>query len=297
MSSFLVITEVSDKEKAQAVGNAFERMTPAPTGVDIFEIDEMLGNWEVSGFFSSWPNSTELALLETFFSINFFTRKILNEDWVEKVQRDLKPVVQGPFMISNSYNAVNAPVNKMVILVEAAMAFGTGHHPTTLGCLRAIDYFRKVGISPIRVADIGCGTGILAIAVCKAFKCRVIATDIDSIAIQTAKININANGKGLNILAVEANGVNHFLLKENKLFDIIFANILLTPLRRMSLKIKESLKLRGFVVLSGIILKQINSVESAYNALGFRRVKIIKIGNWGCLVMKNFYRSKLKNKL
>ena len=177
------------------------------------------------------------------------------------------------------------------------MAFGTGHHSTTIGCLRALGFLNKIGIFPKKVADVGCGTGILAIACSKTFRAKVIASDIDYIATQTARKNIKANGSALSVLALEAKGLNHYLINSSTNFDLVLANILAKPLKRMALEIKENVKIGGHIVLSGILVKQISSVEAIYFSLGFRRMKKIKIGEWACVVMKNFCRSKKKNKL
>ena len=297
MSSFSVIASLPNKEQAEAVGKAMERFVPQPIGVGVCEIDEISGDWEVSGLFLKKPDPIKLHILEVYFSLKFLISNIPDHDWIDKVNRDLKPVIEPPYMISGSYYSSEIPNNKKAIIIEAAMAFGTGHHSTTIGCLRALNFLNKIGVFPKRVADVGCGTGILAIACSKTFGAKVIASDIDYIATQTARKNIKANGSALSVLALEAKGLNHYLINSSKNFDLVLANILAKPLKRMALEIKENVKIGGHIVLSGILVKQINSVEAIYFSLGFRRVKKIKIGEWACVVMKNFCRSKKKNKL
>ena len=172
MNSFSVIAAVSGQKKASEIAEVLERLTPEPMGIGVFEIDEISEEWEVSAFFLSTPNYIQLGILESYFSVKFLVSKVPRKNWVTKVQRDLKPVIEKSLIVSGSYYAKCAPINKKSILIEAAMAFGTGHHPTTLSCLRALNFLNKGKIRPQKVVDIGCGTGILAISAYKVFKTK-----------------------------------------------------------------------------------------------------------------------------
>ena len=297
MSTFSAIALVANREDASNLGKALERLTPAPNGVGVFEVDEISGNWEVSAFFLEEPNNLQLSLLEVSFSVKFLITKIPLENWVNKVQRDLKPVLAAPFVVSSSYYADSIPVNKKLIVVEAAMAFGTGHHPTTLLCLRAVGFLHKLNFKPRFTADIGSGTGILSIAAAKLFGGRIFASDIDYIAVKTAKQNIKASGLTRSIKIFEANAFYHYPYDLKRPFDLIFANILAVPLKRLALPIKRNTSVGGYIILSGILKRQANSVESVYVSNGYVRVKKIELGGWVCLIMKNFCRSGEKNKL
>ena len=297
MGTFSAIALVANQDDAHGLGKALERLTPEPNAVGVFEVDEILGYWEVSAFFLEQPNNLQLSLLEVCFSVKFIITKIPSENWVNKVQRDLKPVKEEPFVISSSYYADRIPINKKAIVVEAAMAFGTGHHPTTLLCLRAAGLLDKIKYKPKSIADIGCGTGILSIAAVKLFGAQVFASDIDNIAVKTAKQNIKVNGLDHSIKIFEANAFYHYSFDLKRPFDLIFANILAVPLKRLALSFKRNTKVGGFIILSGILKRQANTVESLYFCNGYIRVKKIELGEWVCLIMKNFCRYGGKNKL
>ena len=147
------------------------------------------------------------------------------------------------------------------------------------------------------MVDIGCGTGILAISAYKVFKTKAIASDIDIISVETAKQNVNVNGLNSHILVCKAKALNNVFIRQKAPFDLIFANILARPLFKMALTIKSNSALGGYIIISGILIRQQQIIESIYLSLGFRRVKIIKVGEWSCLIMKNFCRSKVKSNL
>ena len=128
------------KEPAEALGEALERLDPAPTGVGVFEIEDGSGQWEVGSYFLEAPDEIALALLAAAFDSRPFAVSELPEtDWVAKVKRELTPVRAGRFFVYGSHDADQIPTGVEPLLIEAAMAFGTGHHGTTLGCLQALD--------------------------------------------------------------------------------------------------------------------------------------------------------------
>ena len=135
-----------------------------------------------------------MALLEAAFEVSFAVSELPETDWVAKVRRDLAPVEAGRFFVYGGHDADRVPEDRIALRIEAAMAFGTGHHGTTLGCLKALDRLVEDGVMPTRVADIGCGTAVLAMAAARVWECSITASDIDQVAVDVARSNLVANG-------------------------------------------------------------------------------------------------------
>jgi len=162
MTTFTALTTLSGRASAEALGEALERLTPEPMGVGVFEIEDGSGMWEIGGYFVDRPDTAGLALLASAFKARpFVVSEVPDRDWVAHVQRQLPPVDAGRFFVYGNHDADKVPAGRIALLIEAAMAFGTGHHGTTLGCLLALDRLMKDGFSPRNVADIGCGTAVL----------------------------------------------------------------------------------------------------------------------------------------
>ena len=210
MTTFTAITTLTSEASAYALSEAMENMQPEPTGVGVFEMEDGSGLWEVGGYFIEAPNDVELTLLAQAFGAKPFVVSELPEiDWVAKVKRDLSPVEAGRFFVYGSHDAEKLPEGRIGLLIEAAMAFGTGHHGTTLGCLRALDRLDNAGFRGKRVADIGCGTAVLAMGAAKIWPEPVLASDIDAIAVEVAQANVTANGLDGRVQCLEATGFDH----------------------------------------------------------------------------------------
>src|SRR6056297_2727898 len=191
MPTYTALTTLSDKTQAEALAEALEGLTPEPTGVGAFEMEDGSGLWEIGAYFEEAPDEAGLALLATIHEAQPFAVSELPEvDWVAKVRRDLSPVEAGRFFVCGSHDADKVPQGCEPLLIEASMAFGTGHHGTTLGCLRALDRLAEDGFIAWRVADIGCGTAVLAMAAARVWDIAVVAGDIDPVAIEVAQANL-----------------------------------------------------------------------------------------------------------
>ena len=165
MPTYSALTTLTGEDPARALGEAMERMEPEPYGVGVFEVEDGSGIWEVGGYFHDAPDEIVLEILATAFGAKSFLVSELPEvDWVAKVQRELHPVDAGRFFVYGSHDADKLPAGRIPLQVEATMAFGTGHHGTTLGCLLAFDRLYTEGLRPQNIADIGCGTAVLAMA-------------------------------------------------------------------------------------------------------------------------------------
>jgi len=194
MTTFTAFTKTKGKAPAEAIGEALEFLDPEPTGVGVFEIEDGSGLWEVGAYFTEAPDEIALALLaKANDAPDFVISELPETDWVAKVRRDLAPVEAGRFFVYGSHDADKLPADKIGLLIEAAMAFGTGHHGTTLGCLKALDRLLAEGKSFDMVADIGCGTAVLAMAAAKISDKTVYASDIDEVAVEVAQSNVDAN--------------------------------------------------------------------------------------------------------
>lgn len=206
-------------------------------------------------------------------------------NWVEKSLEGLQPVLAGGFFIHGSHDASRVPAGVQAIRIDAALAFGTGHHETTTGCLEAIDRVLKRQ-RPRNAIDVGTGTGVLAIALAKRLRQSVLASDIDPVAVETAAQNARDNGVGKLVHTVEAAGLDHARIIAQAPYDLVVANILAGPLIALA---PDMLRLVGrgtTIILSGILLRQAPRVVAAYARLGMVvRFKILK-KEWATLVLE-----------
>jgi ribosomal protein L11 methyltransferase len=206
-------------------------------------------------------------------------------DWVRQSLAGLAPVSAGRFIVHGAHDRAHARANRIGIEIEAALAFGTGHHGTTRGCLLALDALCKAADrrrrTP-RILDIGTGSGVLAIAAARALRAPVLATDIDRVAVRTARENVRRNRAGGLVTVAQAAGVGSRALHIRAPFDLILANILLGPLQRIAAPLRRLTAPRGRVVVSGILSSQANAVIAAYRPLALSRR--IDLDGWTTLI-------------
>lgn len=196
---------------------------------------------------------------------------------------DLTPVRAGRFIVHGAHHRGRFPANAIGIEIEAALAFGTGHHGTTRGCLLAIDSLAKRRKFKT-VLDVGTGTGVLAIATAKAMRNRISATDIDPVAVAAAKANAVHNHAANYITILPADG--RLALPWRGPFDLILANILLGPLTRMARSLSARLAPGGRLVLSGLMPDQANAALAAYRIQGLALERRATLENWVTLVLR-----------
>jgi ribosomal protein L11 methyltransferase len=287
MTTFTALTTLAGKARAEALAEAMEALEPAPSGVGVFEIEDGSGRWEVGGYFEARPDPAALALLSAAFGAQEFAVSQLPEvDWVAKVRRELVPVEAGRFFVYGSHDADRVPEGRVALLIEAAMAFGTGHHGTTLGCLRALDRIVAAGMVKQRVADIGCGTAVLAMAAAHVWPNPVLASDIDTVAVEVAQANVAANRLQGRVECIEATGFDHPAIAAAAPFDLVLANILMGPLVDLAPAMAAHVAPGGHVILSGLLTGQAEAVIAAYAAAGFDLAEREDIGDWATLVMQ-----------
>lgn len=287
MSTWTALTTLDGQDAAEALGLAMEVLTPDPIGVGVFEVEDGSGIWEVGGYFTEEPDAAGLALLAAMHKAkDFIVSELPEVDWVAHVRRELSPVEAGRFFVHGSHDADNVPEGKIALLIEAAMAFGTGHHGTTLGCLKALDGLVEQGFVGKNVVDIGCGTAVLAMAAARVWPNPVLASDIDQVAVDVARANVAANDLEERVHCVEAAGFNAPELHEASPFDLVFANILKGPLIGLAPDMAKHLSTKGYAILSGILNPQADEVISVYLQNGLNLVERTEIVDWTTLVLQ-----------
>jgi len=286
MPTWTALTTLPDEDDAQDLGEALENLTPAPVGVGVFEIEDGSGLWEVGAYFTETPDDIALMLLAAAYGAAPFALSELPEiDWVAHVRRELTPVEAGRFFVYGGHDADKLPPGRLGLLIEAAVAFGTGHHGTTLGCLRALDRLVDRGAAPKSIIDVGCGTAVLAMGAAKVFPGVILATDIDPVAVEVAEANASANGLEGRLDCLEAVGLDHPRIAARAPFDLIFANILMGPLIDLAPAMAAHAAPGGTTILSGLLTTQAEAVTAAYVAQGFVLSEREDIGEWSTLVL------------
>ena len=285
MTTWTAFTTLADQAGAEALGDALQDLDPSPTGVGICEVEDGTGTWEVGGYFTDAPDGVSLALLAASHGAQgFVVSELPDTDWVAHVRRELRPVEAGRFFVYGAHDNDKVPEGRVALLIEASMAFGTGHHGTTLGCLRAIDRMASEGAAPARVADIGCGTAVLAMAAARVFPgAEVIASDIDDVAIDVARANLSANGLADRINTAVAAGFQNDALQGS--FDLILANILKGPLIELAPEMANAVRPGGSVILSGLLNAQADEVVDRYRDVGLTLAKREDIVEWTTLTL------------
>jgi ribosomal protein L11 methyltransferase len=248
------------------------------------------GRWDITVHFADPPDQASIRELvgiaagdEVADDITFDT--VEAKDWVKATLEELVPVGAGRFIVHGAHDRARVARNKLGVEVEAALAFGTGHHGTTRGCLLLLDRVLKAH-KPARVLDVGTGTGVLAIAAAKALRRAVLASDIDPLSIRIARENAGLNGVGDLVKAIRATGFAAPEFEKHGPFDLVLANILANPLRQMATPMAGHLAASALVILSGLLPHQASSVIAAYRARGLVLVRQIRIEGWSSLLLR-----------
>jgi ribosomal protein L11 methyltransferase len=285
MTTYTAFTTLNDKSQADSLGEALDALDPM--GVGVFEVEDGSGLYEVAAYFEAPPDGIALDLLAAAYGARpFMISDVPDTDWVAHVKRELHPVEAGRFFVYGSHDGDKVPEGKIALLIEAQMAFGTGHHGTTLGCLRHIDALADdPDFRPRRIADIGCGTAVLAMAAARVWDAEIIASDIDPVAVDVARANLDANGLGDRITTVTAAGFDAPALAGP--YDLVLANILMQPLIDLAPMLTESLAPGGRAILSGLLTEQVERVTKVYAGFGLQLTGHERIGDWSALNLLN----------
>lgn len=248
------------------------------------------GRWEVSAHFASEPDEAFVRGLldhaagkDAAAALAF--ERVEARDWVRASLDGLPPVRAGRFVVHGAHDRERIRSNQIAIEIEAALAFGTGHHGTTRGCLVLLDdVLRRT--QPQQVLDLGTGTGVLAIAAAKVLRKTVLATDIDPRAVMVTRDNAALNGTANLVVAAIARGFEAPAFKARAPFDLVLANILANPLRRLAAPMATHLAPQAHVILSGILPEQLRSVVATYRGQGLELVRRIELEGWSSVLLR-----------
>ncbi|MFC5342293.1 50S ribosomal protein L11 methyltransferase [Brevundimonas staleyi] len=250
----------------------------------ILEEDEDRGIWRIDAFPTSQDEVDILTKrLAQHPDVTVKVEALADADWLAMSLSGLPPVEAGRFFVYGAHDQGRVPPNRVNLKIDAGAAFGTGHHGTTVGCLIAYDELLKRERFD-RVLDVGCGTGVLAIAAARTGSSLAIGTDIDEPSVRIA--NENAKLNHANARFVHASGLNDIKVRAGAPYDLVFANILAPPLVALSQDIKMSLRIGGVAILSGLLRTQERRVTAAYLSRGFRLERRIHRDAWSALVLR-----------
>ncbi len=241
------------------------------------------GRWEVIVYFEAAPDAAERAALLRLGA--FAIADLPDADWVARSLKGLKPVRAGRFLVHGRHDRDKLRPNDLGLEIEAGQAFGTGHHGTTAGCLIAIEELAKE--RPIRNAlDVGTGSGVLAIALAKRAKARVLASDIDPVATRVAEENVRLNGVAAYVRTLTAVGLNGRAFAARAPYDLVVANILAGPLAALAPAIRRAVAPGGTVILSGLLPGQRTRIVATYRITGLVLVRAMIVDGWLTLVLR-----------
>jgi len=268
------------KLDAQRLTDALEQLEPMPI-ISAFELGER-SLWEVNAFFAHEPSEEDL-LKHTGVAMRILP--VPEENWVARALEGLPPVRTAHFFIYGEHSAKLVPANAIGLKIEASTAFGTGHHGTTRGCLLAFEHLARYRRFK-SVLDLGCGTGVLAMAFARLTHNPVVATDIDLLAVVKTRENARLNRTVPHLRIARADGFRARTITENAPYDLIFANILAGPLMRLMPGIRAHLAPGGIAILSGLLDEQTNGMLAMARAHGLRLARRAALEGWVTLVLK-----------
>jgi ribosomal protein L11 methyltransferase len=281
-----IVRLATDEAAAKRIANLFaETFDLEEVAASAFETQD---GWSAEIHFAQEPDRAsvmELLQAAGANAENAVFETVAKKDWVAASLVGLKPVRVGRFVVHGAHDRAKVGANQIGIEIEAALAFGTGHHGTTQGCLMAIEDF-ALRRKPKCTLDLGTGTGVLAIAAARRMRRPVVASDIDPVAVKTARENAQTNRAGSFIRFTKARRTNAPLIRMNKRYDLVLANILLPVLKQLAKPVRPLLAPRATVVLSGLLVSQANAAASLWRAQGLRLVSRRTVDGWTTLTLK-----------
>ena len=289
------LTLVTDEKRARTVADLLvESFEPGEAAAAAFESEERFRGggkaWRLEAYFGFAPDEDEVRALIAVAAGEEAARQAsfgLTEkrDWVANALAGLAPVRAGRFLIHGAHDRARVRPNDVAVEIEAGLAFGTGHHGTTRGCLILFDRLLKRR-APRAVLDVGCGTGALAIAAAKVLRHKVWLGDVDPVAVEVANANARLNGVGELCKAVVSRGVENRALRAGAPYDLVFANILAKPLRLLAPALAAVIAADGEAILSGLLAADVPGALSSWRAQGFFLAERIDLEGWASLRLR-----------
>ena len=281
--------QISARGPRAAIETAWDTLAwtdPSPAGAVDAKEDTRL-TWRLDAYSETEKDAHACAELirEVAPELNPVVEALEDRDWVTLSLEGLPPVRAGRFIVAGSHALTRTAPGKTDILIEAGPAFGTGHHGTTLGCLLGYEHVLKRGV-PKSVLDVGTGSGVLAIAAIKTGAQRAIGTEIDVQSVAVANENAAKNNVGSQFKTYHTRGATNQTIRAAAPYDLIFANILATPLIRLAPTLVPMMASRGHIVLSGLLTRQEPLVRAAYSQRGLNLTKRIRRDGWSTLVFQ-----------
>jgi ribosomal protein L11 methyltransferase len=285
----LKATLIAGFPEARRISNFLER-TWAESGAAISLDERPDGLWSVEAYFEEGEAAELSALLRDQIGADAFGATLNVEalpetDWIAAGLEALPPVAAGRFLLHGSHHRDRLPGGRLTIEIDAGLAFGTGHHASTAGCLAALDRLLQARrfVSPL---DLGTGSGVLAIAMAKVLRRPVLAGDIDPVAAKVAAGNAAKNGVGGLVHVVTAAGMRHPAIRARAPFDLAVANILAEPLVRLAPELAPLIARNGILILAGLLPQQRGRVTAAYAAQGVTLLSARIVDGWSVLVLR-----------
>lgn len=273
------------RAEAEAASEAIDAHSVLESATySILEEDEDRDVWRIDAY----PTSSEeadafRALLAGFAALTVETQVLADADWLAMAFSGLPPVRAGRFFIYGAHDRGKVPDDTVNLRIEAGAAFGTGHHGTTTGCLEAYDALLAEHGPFERVLDVGCGTGVLAIAAARTGSSVAVGTDIDPVSVRIANENAALNAADARF--VHAAGLDDPAVQAHAPYHLVFANILAQPLVELAPSIHAALRPDGLAILSGLLRTQEDQVLTAYHAAGFSCARHLHKDAWSTVVL------------
>ncbi len=283
----------AEAEQLHDENETLASMDPPPVLMTREQNEARPDSWELTAYFDGRPDARSVALIQSLIpsakGVHPVLERLPDADWVTISQAGLEPVHAGRFYVHTSSSKAVPPVHAVHFVIDASLAFGTGGHATTAGCLSMLDDMKRRGLRFDHIADIGTGTGLLAFAANHLWpRGYVTASDIDPISIEVAADNATANAIVLGqqagrVALCAASGTDHEMIQRRAPYDLIIANILAGPLIELAPGLARIMREGGTLVLAGLLSTQVDVVAAAYRAQGLRLADVRGDGDWPCL--------------